>query len=200
MKNNTHYELTFIVDGNIPENEHNAVVKTVKDLLATGNATIISEIELGRKKLSYPIKKSQKGNYFSIEFEVEPTFLKPLEIKLKLEKAILRFLMIKKPKNVINKPFEEKEEVEEKEEKPRKNFTERKAAEAKKPETISVKAPVEEKKEEIIKEEIIEEAPIEEVEEVKPTKAKEAKKEEPETSTKDELDEKLDEILNKQSF
>jgi len=174
MTKNTHYELTFIIDGNIADNEHTEIFKKVKDLLLENKAEIISEIELGRKKLSYSINKSQKGNYFSIEFNVDANLLKTLSNKLKLEKGILRFLMIKKPADAINKPIEEKSEEKKKSEKP---------AKEKKAKIEKIEQP---KKEEVKIE----------------TEEKESVKEEKTDNKieKDELDEKLDEILNKESF
>ncbi len=181
MAKNTHYEITLIVDGNIPDNEHVEIIKKVKDLLLENKANIISEINFGRKKLSYPINKSQKGNYFSFEFNLDGDLLKAMGNKLKLEKEILRFLIIKKPANAINRPFEEKEEAKKKVEQPKKAKEEK----------------IEKKKEEP-KEEIIPEIKPEKEEKIE--EKKEAHKDEQKSVDKDELDEKLDEILNKDSF
>ncbi len=199
MTKNFHYELGFLIDGNIPENEHPKVIQTVKDLLLEKGATLISEIDFGRKKLNYPIKKSLKANFFVFEFTIEACEIKTIENTLKLEKEILRFLTTKKPHNIINtKPTEiepiknnrdndnrdnKRERFQKQSPVVQKEITE----EAKKVEEIklaSTKAIVDEKV--IIPEEVIAESEEKATEEI--------------NKTPDDLDKKLDEILNDNKF
>ena len=205
---NTHYELTFIIDGNIPETEHGSIAKNIKDLILKHGANIISEVELGRKKLNYLIKKSLKGSYFSLEFNIEPNKIKPIENEMKLEGKILRFLIIKKPENAINKASD-KEKMESRdissdrddkriEKKPRRDFKSEKTEEAKIEAPKQEEKPKEEIKEAKI-EEVVEKEDVKEVE-VEDTPKVEEKIEETEKVEKNELDEKLDAILNKEEF
>ena len=100
MSNITHYELTTIIDSNIPDNEHPEIIEKIKTLISKNKGEISSEDNLGRKKLSYPIKKSLKGVFICLEFNIEPKTIKPIEKELKLNKNIIRYLLIKKPENV----------------------------------------------------------------------------------------------------
>ena len=100
MSNITHYELTAIIDSNIPDNEHPEKIEEMKGLIAKNKGKISSENNLGRKKLSYPIEKSLKGVFICLEFDIEPKTLKSIEKELKLNKSIIRYLIIKKPENV----------------------------------------------------------------------------------------------------
>lgn len=100
MSNITHYELTAIIDSNIPDNEHPEVIDKIKKLIGKNEGEISSEENLGRKKLSYPIEKSLKGVFVCLEFNIEPKTIKAIEKELKLEKNIIRYLIIKKPENV----------------------------------------------------------------------------------------------------
>ena len=114
MSQNTHYELTLITDANIPENEYKGKLEEIKKIIEKNQGNIDSEIDLGRKKLSYPIKKMLKGNFYSLEIDIEPKALKPIEKKLKLNKNILRYILIKKSANikqVIKKSDSEKKET-----------------------------------------------------------------------------------------
>ncbi len=204
MTKNFHYELGFLIDANIPENEHPKTIQTVKELLLEKGANIISEIDFGRKKLNYPIKKSLKASFFVFEFTIEAKEIKSIEQTLKLEKAILRFLTTKKPHNIINqKPTEvepqrnnndRNDRNDNKRERP--SF-DRKPAETKKPEVIVEKEDVKEdvkiEEPQEPKEEIVEEV-------VKTDDIKQAEVVQKEPVAQNDLDKKLDEILNENKF
>lgn len=189
----SHYELTFIVDGNIPDTENNRITEEIQTSMKTSGAEVNYCQELGRKKLSYEIKKSQRGTYFVIEFDSEPNSLKSIEKDLKLNKSLLRYLIVTKPRNIAQiKPENVKDQTElksvekmpqqRKEEKPHK-------------EKIEIKG---EKVETEINKEELKPEPKQETEEIK--EIKEVNKEIEEVKQSDDLDKKLDEILNKDEF
>ncbi len=107
MNKNTHYELTFIIDGNIPETEHQSISDNIRGSIEKKQGKIISEDSIGRKKLSYPIKKVNKGVFISLEFDIDSQEIKNIDKELKLNKNILRFIITNKPNN-IGKPRETK--------------------------------------------------------------------------------------------
>ena len=202
--NKSHYELTFIVDGNIPETENNRITDEIQDSIKANGAEVNYCQCLGRKKLSYEIKKSQRGTYFVIEFDGEANIIKLLEKDLKLNKNLLRYFIVKKPRNIAQiKPENVKDQTElksentKREQKTHKEKTEKRLAEKVKEEEK------EEKKEEETKtdEEKIEEAKEEIKEEIKETIEEGVnEKTEEEAEKKDDLDKKLDELLNKDEF
>lgn len=197
MTKNFHYELGFLIDANIPENEHPKVIQTVKDLLLEKGANLISEIDFGRKKLNYPIKKSLKASFFVFEFTIDASEIKTIEKTLKLEKTILRFLTTKKPHNFINtKPTEIETTRGNRDNDNRDNRREKfqKQAPIAKKDLVEEKAQIKEKEDvkEVEKPEEIQEPEIEKIEEKVVIE---------ETSkTPDDLDKKLDEILNENKF
>lgn len=157
MNKNTYYELTFIIDANIPETEHQSISNNIKKDIEKKQGKIISEDSIGRKKLSYPIKKVNRGVFISLEFDIDSSKIKNIDRELKLNKNILRFIIINRPKN-IEKPREAKIKQES----------------TLKKDSIIKRAPKE------VKEKIAEKTP----------------KEVKEKTDINELDKKLDEILN----
>lgn len=195
MTKNFHYELGFLIDANIPENEHPKVIQTVKDLLLEKGANLISEIDFGRKKLNYPIKNSLKASFFVFEFTIDACEIKTIEKTLKLEKAILRFLTTKKPHNVINtKPTEIEPARGNRDNDNRDNRRER----FQKQTPVAKKDVVKEMVE--TKEEIKKMEKIEEIKEPEIEKIEEKVIIEETSKTPDDLDKKLDEILNENKF
>lgn len=92
-----HYEFTFIIPGNLPENEHPETLSKIKNLLEANRAqNIIVTLEIGRRKFAYPINKLRHGFYFVWEFNIAANDLLKTEQELKIHKDILRYLIIKK--------------------------------------------------------------------------------------------------------
>lgn len=82
------YEITFIA-----KNEKDVIVRKTVEMFG---GKVLNSYSLGRKKLSYKIKKQTAGFYEVITFEIKSDKLPELEKKLLLEPEILRFLVAKK--------------------------------------------------------------------------------------------------------
>jgi small subunit ribosomal protein S6 len=90
-----HYELTFIVDPVLSNEEIQTVRKTYEDQVKKSGCKIIHVDEMGLKQLAYPLNKRNSGIYFSIEFESENgEAIAPLELALRRDERIMRFLSI----------------------------------------------------------------------------------------------------------
>jgi len=90
-----HYEMTFIVDPVLSNEEIQTVRKTYEDQIRKSGCKIIHVDEMGLKQLAYPLNKRNSGIYFSIEFESENgEAIAPLELALRRDERIMRFLSI----------------------------------------------------------------------------------------------------------
>lgn len=91
------YELSFIISSAIPETEHQAVQRDILSYLDKAEAKVVREpYFIGRKKLTYPIKKQKHGFYAFLEFSIEQAAnLKELEVNLRHNNNLLRHLIIK---------------------------------------------------------------------------------------------------------
>jgi len=90
------YEVNFIVDPVLSGDEINATAQTYWDMLTSNEATIVDKGEMGLRQLAYPIKTRTTGVYYCTEFQV-PTgaFISQLELALRRDERILRFLSVK---------------------------------------------------------------------------------------------------------
>lgn len=91
-----HYELTFIISGNLSEDQHPQTLKQIRGLLEKNGAQITQTVEMGRRKLAYAIKNLRHGFYFCWELNLLPKNLVKVENELKLKGDIIRFLTVKK--------------------------------------------------------------------------------------------------------
>lgn len=92
------YELTFLISGNLSEEEAKQFQDKVTSLIQTEGGILADRGTILKKKLAYPIKKQIQVFLAILTFQLEPIKLFPLEKKLKLENQILRYLiLIKRP-------------------------------------------------------------------------------------------------------
>lgn len=89
------YETVFILTPVLSEDQaKEAVAKYEADLKALGGKLKHSE-SWGLKKLAYPIQKKSTGFYFMFEYEGEGNLIGDLELAMKRDERVMRFLTVK---------------------------------------------------------------------------------------------------------
>ena len=90
------YEVTFIVDPVLSGDVISATAQTYVDHLKNEGCTIVHVDEMGLRQLAYAINKRTSGVYYCIEFQVpESSLISKLELALRRDERIMRFLTIK---------------------------------------------------------------------------------------------------------
>jgi len=176
-----HYEMLCVLPGTLTEAEVSEAMKVVTETVTTHGATITNSVDKGKSRLAYPIKHIRYGYFQLLYIEVEPEQLAEIERRVQLLGSLLRSIVRSyDPANQaelagfsLNPQAQTKEASEEK--------SPAKAEGKKKVEKTSVK---EEKSESTEDAEATEE------------KTEEEKSEEKDVSL-EEIDNKLDEILEK---
>ncbi|MBI5731766.1 MAG: 30S ribosomal protein S6 [Candidatus Magasanikbacteria bacterium] len=90
------YDLSLILSGRLSETELPLKITEIKDFLSAFNAENLLEANLGRQRLSYPIKGQRFGYFVNFSFALSPESAAPLKNKLKLEPGVMRFMMLGK--------------------------------------------------------------------------------------------------------
>jgi len=84
------------VDPVLSGDEIKMAAETYRDLLKDEGCTIVSFDDLGLKQLAYTIKKRNSGVYYTIEFNTPEGLVIPkLELSLRRDERIVRFLSVK---------------------------------------------------------------------------------------------------------
>lgn len=91
----TLYEHLFILDPNLDEKVKEEQIAKVTGLIVENGGEILKTTNLGSRKLSYPIKKQEKGEYILLVFNSPPAAMAKLERMCKLSENILKFMIIK---------------------------------------------------------------------------------------------------------
>ena len=88
------YELLYIIPGKYTEEETGSIMTAVNELLIRHQAQDIKEKDLGKKKLTYPIKDNHYGYYVLSNFIIEGVNLAKIELALKLMPEIIRHQIV----------------------------------------------------------------------------------------------------------
>jgi small subunit ribosomal protein S6 len=88
------YDLTYIISPLAGELDNSVVSGKIDALINSLGGIIKKETAGEKRKLAYPIKKQSVGFYVTLEMELEPEKLIELEKTLRMDKDILRYLII----------------------------------------------------------------------------------------------------------
>ena len=91
----TKYELCFVVNAKIEDEERANAVAKVKALIERFGGAIVNVDEWGKKKLAYEIQKMKEGYYYFIQFEAETSAPKEIESRIRIMDSVLRYLIVK---------------------------------------------------------------------------------------------------------
>ena len=90
------YELMYIINPNLSEEETAAVVEKFKALVEQ-NGTLEEMEEMGKRKLAYEINYISEGYYVLVKFTSGPDFPAVLDRVLGMSDGILRSLITRRP-------------------------------------------------------------------------------------------------------
>ena len=90
------YELAIVIDGQASAAKKKSVSESISKLIKILKGKVTEVEELKKRSLAYPIAKKTSGNYLFFTVELEPEAAKNIDAKLRLEKDILRYLLVRK--------------------------------------------------------------------------------------------------------
>jgi small subunit ribosomal protein S6 len=95
------YENVVILNASLPDEEINGSVSKIKDIIINAGGEILAAEMWGRRKLSYDIKKQNKGFYALLIFKTPSATVKKLEEFYKVFDPVIKYMVIKlDPKQV----------------------------------------------------------------------------------------------------
>ncbi|MFA6534378.1 MAG: 30S ribosomal protein S6 [Patescibacteria group bacterium] len=91
-----HYELLYIIPVKYTVDELPAIKDKIRGFLTEHQASLTHEEDLDKRKLAYPIKQVYHGFYGVMEFNLPTRQLKSLNTSLRLAGEVLRHLIVVK--------------------------------------------------------------------------------------------------------
>jgi small subunit ribosomal protein S6 len=91
------YELMFVVDPRVSDEDVVTMTQEYKNMITAGGSQITSEENWGRRKLAYPIDKLNEGKYvlLYVGSETGKNSLHEVEHRMRQNDKILRYLTVR---------------------------------------------------------------------------------------------------------
>jgi len=89
------YELVMVLSPQASDEEVSATTQRVADLITTRGGSVLEQKQMGLRRLAFPIKRFQEGNYFLTRFTSNPNTVMELDRSLKASEDILRHMLTK---------------------------------------------------------------------------------------------------------
>ena len=93
------YETVFILTPVLSEEQAKEAVKKFESEISSLGGKVKHSETWGLKKLAYPIQKKSTGFYFLLEFEAAGNVVADLELLMKRDERVMRFLTVKMDKD-----------------------------------------------------------------------------------------------------
>ena len=94
-KVSSNYEVLYILNPNLGEEETAALVARFKEL-AEGHGTVAEVDEWGKRRLAYPINDLEEGYYVLMTFSANPAFPAELDRLMRINVTVMRSIIVSK--------------------------------------------------------------------------------------------------------
>jgi small subunit ribosomal protein S6 len=84
------YELIYILQADLDEATLDAAVETIETLIKSNQGEITKTERWGKRKLAYPIRKTNEGYYVLVNFDYAPENVAALKRTMGFNEQILR--------------------------------------------------------------------------------------------------------------
>jgi small subunit ribosomal protein S6 len=89
------YEELFIVKPDTPEEEVDAYIGQIKDLITSGKGTVDKADKWGVRKLAYRVQKFNEGLYVLIQFSAPSELVKEVERRMRVTDTVIKFITVR---------------------------------------------------------------------------------------------------------
>lgn len=93
-ENKKQYEINFILTPNLREEEINSFGEEIRKTIDDLGGVFKNQEKPEKRKLAYPIKKSEFGYYLAVKFLIDSDKLKELLSTLKHKEQVLRYMIV----------------------------------------------------------------------------------------------------------
>lgn len=89
------YEVMFIVRPDMEEADVDKLIAGLEHTITQGGGTLKSTEKLGRRKLSYMVRKFNDGNYVLLVIQAEGGLIAEVERRLRVTEPVIKFITVR---------------------------------------------------------------------------------------------------------
>ena len=108
MADKNTYELTYIVNAVLSDEQVKSVVKRIGKFIEENGGEILDVDEWGSRRLSYPINKKRNGYYVNLYMKAPGEIISRLERSLEIDDDILRYITLRMDAKMLRRYEESK--------------------------------------------------------------------------------------------
>jgi small subunit ribosomal protein S6 len=90
------YEVALIVRPELEEDAQQALIEQLSQILTSDGGQVENVEAWGRRRLAYPIRKTNEGFYYFIQGQFESSVLPTVERTMRLSDSVLRHMVIRR--------------------------------------------------------------------------------------------------------
>lgn len=89
------YEIMFIVRPDLVEEDVDRLVSTIETNITNAGGTITGTQRMGNRRLAYPVRKFQDGNYVLLTVDGPGDVVKEAERRLRVAEQVIKFITVR---------------------------------------------------------------------------------------------------------
>jgi len=89
------YEELFIIRPDATDEEVDAYIEQLKQVVATGGGVVDKADKWGKRKLAYRVNKREEGIYVLLQFSSGPDVVRELERRLRVSDLVIKYLTVR---------------------------------------------------------------------------------------------------------
>ncbi len=94
------YETIVIVDPDVPEENRQALVDRIGEIISAQGGFLVLVDEWGSRKLAYELRKKNRGHYFRIDYCGNGALVAEMERAFRIDDRVLKFMTVLLDKDV----------------------------------------------------------------------------------------------------
>jgi len=100
------YETLFVIKPTLTEEETNAQIERMQEVLGKVDAELQAINRMGMRKLAYPVQKNERGYYVVMYYKAPGSAIAEIERILRINEDVLKFLTVRYTNNKELAQFE----------------------------------------------------------------------------------------------
>jgi small subunit ribosomal protein S6 len=94
------YEILFIVNPNVVEDEIDKIGVQLESIITTGGGTVQKIEKMGKRRLAYPVNKFRDGSYVLVTTLATGDIIKETERRLRVMDPVIKYLTVRMDEDI----------------------------------------------------------------------------------------------------
>ena len=94
------YEIMFIVNPNVPEEEIDKINAQIENIITSGGGKVEKIEKMGKRRLAYEVEKQREGYYVLFAAGANGDIIKECERRLRVMDAVIKYITVRTDEEV----------------------------------------------------------------------------------------------------